>query len=77
MEDIKGIKAGDIIEVEGAMFHDFRVGDRVRVHEDDRGLYVLGFRDIRLRLHEVFGFTKELTGEVYAMCYGFTFIKKG
>ena len=76
MSKAVGIKAGDFIECEGCMYSDFVVGHSYEVHEDDNGLYMLGGLGDKLRLSEVYTFTKELSGNVYAMCLGASFIKR-
>ena len=50
--------------------------DSYKVHENERGLYMLGGLGDKLRLTECFTFTKELTGDVYAMCLGASFVKR-
>ncbi|GEM_PF-3198632 len=71
------IKAGDLIECEAAMFSDFTVGQKVEVHADEKGLYVLGgpYGKTKLGLHEL-GISR-YTDEAFAMCVGFSFVKKG
>ena len=73
-----GIKAGDFIECEGCMYSDFVAGYSYKVHENENGLYMLGGagNQDKLRLTECFTFTKELSGDVYAMCLGASFIKR-
>lgn len=71
------IKAGDLIECDAAMFCDFKVGQKVEVHSDEAGLYVLGgpCGKSRLNLHELS--ISKYTDEAFAMCVGFSFVKKG
>lgn len=71
-----GIKAGDFIECEGCMFSDFVAGSSYEVYGNKKGLYMLGGLGNKLRLTECFTFTKELSGDVYAMCLGASFIKR-
>lgn len=71
-----GIKAGDFIECEGCMYSDFVAGNSYEVHENENGLYMLGGLGNKLRLTECYTFTKELSGDVYAMCLGASFIKR-
>ena len=71
-----GIKAGDFIECEGCMYSDFTAGYSYKVHENESGLYMLGGLGNKLRLTKCFTFTKKLTGDVYAMCLGASFIKR-
>lgn len=71
-----GIKAGDFIECEGCMYSDFTAGHSYEVYENKKGFYVLGGLGNKLRLTEVFTFTKGLSGDVHAMCLGATFIKR-
>lgn len=70
------IKAGDLIECEAAMFYSFKVGQKVEVHADEKGLYVLGgpYGKAKLDLHEL-GISK-YTDEAFAMCLGYSFIKR-
>ena len=71
-----GIKAGDFIECEGCMYSDFVAGSSYEVYGIKKGLYMLGGLGNELRLTECFTFTKELSGDVYAMCLGASFIKR-
>lgn len=70
------IKAGDLIECDAAMFCDFKVGQKVEVHADERGLYVLGGpgANAKLYLHELS--ISKYTDEAFAMCLGHSFIKR-
>ena len=70
------IKAGDLIECDAAMFCDFKVGQKVEVHADERGLYVLGGpgANAKLYLHELS--ISKYTDEAFAMCSGHSFIKR-
>ena len=70
------IRAGDYIECEGCIYSDITAGYSYKVHENEKGLYMLGGLGDKLRLTECFTFTKELTGDVYAMCLGASFIKR-
>ena len=71
-----GIKAGDFIECEGCMYSDFVAGHSYEVYGNKKGLYVLGGAGDKLRLTECYTFTKKLSGDVYAMCLGASFIKR-
>lgn len=73
-----GIKAGDFIECEGCMYSDYKAGYSYEVHEDENGLYMIGGpgNKDKYKLTECYTFTKELTGDVYAMCLGASFIKR-
>lgn len=68
------IKAGDLIECDGAMYNDYRIGQKVKVHEDEHGLYVIGHADARYRLHELS--ISKYADEAFAMCVGYSFVKK-
>lgn len=68
------IKAGDFIECDGAMYSDYWIGQKVKVREDEHGLYVLGHKDARYRLHELS--ISKYTDEAFAVCVGYSFVKK-
>ena len=68
------IKAGDLIECDGAMYNDYRIGQKVKVHEDEHGLYVIGHADAKYRLHELS--ISKYADEAFAMCVGYSFVKK-
>ena len=69
------IKAGDLIECDGAMFHDYWIGQEVEVHEDEHGLYVISKWGEKYRLHELS--ISKYADEAFAMCVGYSFVKKG
>lgn len=68
------IKAGDLIECDGAMYNDYRIGQKVKVHEDEHGLYVIGHADAKYRLHELS--ISKYADEAFAMCVGYSFVKR-
>lgn len=70
------IKAGDLIECDAAMFYDPKVGQKVEVHADEMGLYVLGGpgANVKLYLYELS--ISKYTDEAFAMCLGHSFIKR-
>lgn len=74
MEMSNKIKAGDFIECDGAMYSDYWIGQKVKVHEDEHGLYVLGHKDARYRLHELS--ISKYSDEAFAVCVGYSFVKK-
>lgn len=68
------IKAGDLIECDGAMYNDYRIGQKVRVYEDEHGLYVIGHANAKYRLHELS--ISKYADEAFAMCVGYSFVKR-